>query len=220
MGSKRHRRTFTYTASASLLGGALLSGWIIHGTPARGDAANAAQVSAAAQDQAQVSTVEDVFTKAVSTMQSVGSPSQDYKNAALAASNRGPSPVLDDQQANQLLVNGQKALARYFAPGLAKQKEVGLKNMIDMARDPNQVNLGAGISKVVFREVTVSGATATVQADVTAWAASRVRQAPGAPWIDTHPESTMRFVGELTQSAEGAWMVSVLKGDYVEVPAG
>lgn len=192
-------------------GGAALFGWV-NGVGASPDTLN----QAVGAESSQIALVKSTFTAAMRAAQSAGSPSDAYVKASVSAihAHAATHPVPATDRA-RLLTSGQQQLSRYFPPKLLSRVEVGLNNMLKMDSSANQVNLGAGVSKIVFRSVTVAGRSASIEADVTAWAKSYIRQSSKGSWQYTDPVGTMRYTATMTLTSDGRWQVASLVGDFL-----
>jgi hypothetical protein len=81
--------------------------------------------------------------------------------------------------------------------------------------NPHIVNLGSGVSKVKFLNVAVAGPRATVDADVTVWAKSQIRQTSTGPWVLADPVNIVEYTATLTLTPAGTWQVTSLTGSFV-----
>jgi hypothetical protein len=166
-------------------------------------------------DAAQVPQVKTAFTSAIQADRAAMAPAAatygTVANAAVAAGRIAPaaSSAVRDQQ----LQDGLAALGTYFAPAQAQHEAVGLRNAVAAEADPAFRNLGSGTSKIEFVEVAVAGSTATVQANVTAWAKFQ-QQEPGGKWITSNPVNVMVYTATLAKNPSGQWIISSLKGDF------
>jgi hypothetical protein len=119
---------------------------------------------------------------------------------------------LSTAEATELTGVGKKALAQYFTPGQRPAAAKALLGMLAEDQDPNQVNEGAGVSKVVYDNVVVDGNTAQLSADVTAWAKSFVRQSGWLAAVASHDPG--RYV-DLRVEIDNSRLVSIA----TELPA-
>jgi hypothetical protein len=168
-----------------------------------------------ASDSNQTSVVEAAFTSAIEADREAQAPSASaYGNAANAAASAGRvAPVASAALRNKQLQDGKSALARYFAPGQAKHEEIGLTNAVNAEADPKFRNLGSGVKKVKFDSVAVSGDTATLRAEVTAWAKFQQQESNGN-WATANPVNVMIYNVTMTRNSSGQWMVSSMVGDF------
>ena len=108
---------------------------------------------------------------------------------------------------------GKAALTRYFTPAQARHEDIGLTNAVSAEADPRFRNLGSGVSKVVFDQVAVSGNTATLRVEITAWAKFQQRQ-PTGTWATASPVNVMIYTVTMIRSSSGQWLVSSMVGDF------
>ena len=129
--------------------------------------------STAATDAAQISQVETVFTAAIQAdraAQAPGASTAYGKSATVALAVGQVAPEATSAVRQQQLQDGLTQLAKYFTPAQAQHEAIGLRNAVNAEADPSFRNLGSGASKVEYVQVAVAGDTATVEANVTAWA--------------------------------------------------
>ncbi|SRR6266702_1473369 len=172
--------------------------------------------SIADADAAQIALVESTFSTALTADRTVDAPpAATYGQAASAAIAAGqPAPAVADSVRQQQLRTGISTLAKYFTPAQAAHESIGLRNAISEETDPRIRNIGMGVSGVKFVHVSVKGATATLEADVTIWAKSQMLQ-PNGKWLTANPVNVMDYTATLEQNQTGQWLVSSLVGDFV-----
>ncbi|MGH3300498.1 MAG: hypothetical protein ACRDOK_02250 [Streptosporangiaceae bacterium] len=184
------------------MGGAAYGGWVAS--------------SAGQQDSRQVSAVEAAFSHAVQADQSFGSPPAAYQASVTAAIRAHRQAfAIPAAEHRQLLAAGTAAIARYFSSAQASAEQTHLNDGLALDSDPNIINLGSGVSQVRFLHVTVTGARATVEADVTVWAKSEARQATAGPWLMTDPVNIVDDKASLALRRSGTWQVTSLPGSFV-----
>ncbi len=167
-------------------------------------------------EPSQATLVKSTFSAAMQAAQSAGSPSGGYVTASLSGMrSHAAMHAVPAAARTQLLTAGRRELARYFSPELVSREEVGLNHMLLMDASADQVNLGSGVTKVVFRSVAVAGRSASIEADVTVWAKSYTRQSNQGPWIYSDPVNTLAYVATMTRASDGSWQVSSLAGDFL-----
>jgi hypothetical protein len=184
--------------------GAAYGGWV-----ASGDGTNP-------QDARRVTAVEAAFRHAVQADQAFGTPSAAYQASVLAAIRaRRQAFGVPAAEQSLILAAGMAAISRYFSSAQASVEQVHLNDGMALDSDPNIINLGSGVSQVKFLHVAVSGAQATVEADVTVWARSEARQISTGPWLITDPVNILDDKATLALSPSGFWQVTSLTGDFV-----
>jgi hypothetical protein len=114
-----------------------------------------------------------------------------------------------------LLASGTAAIARYFSSAQTSVEQTHLNDGLALDSNPNIVNLGSGVSLVKFLHVAITGARATVEANVTVWARSEARQASSGPWLMTDPVNIVDDKATLARSPSGTWQVTSLTGEPV-----
>ncbi|MGH3627416.1 MAG: hypothetical protein ACRDRL_08270 [Sciscionella sp.] len=166
-------------------------------------------------DSSQVSAVKSAFTAAITADRQAQAPATTTygakANAAVSAGGVAPAVASDVRQAQ--LQDGKASLAKYFTPAQAKHEALGLTNAVNAEADPKFRNLGSGVSKVVYDQVAVSGDTATLRAEVTAWAKFQQQQSNGA-WTTDNPVAVMIYSVTMVRNASGQWQVSSMVGDF------
>ncbi|WP_157635295.1 hypothetical protein [Nostocoides japonicum] len=159
--------------------------------------------------------MKTAFANGMQAMMSAGTPStgQQHRMLSLRKTTLSRSS-LSQPELTTLEQTGRVALAKYFTTQEMSDAQKSLMGMLAMDRDPNQINQGAGVSKIRYQDVTVRGDNANIGADVTAWAKSLVRQSPQGSWLATAPVSTMHFTATLVRQPSGQWQISSLFGAF------
>lgn len=154
--------------------------------------------------------VEAAFTRAIRA---------DRESQAPPAADRGgvAQPATPEVRNAQLRA-GKAALARYFAPALARREERGLINAVNAEADPGFRNLGSGVSKITFDDVSVSGNTAALHANVTAW--SKFQQLNNGTWMTADPVNVMSYNVTMTKYPSRGWVVTTMIGNNGPVQGG
>ncbi|MGW2891651.1 hypothetical protein ACWDDN_41400 [Streptomyces griseoruber] len=163
-------------------------------------------------DSRELSGVKSAFTAAVKASRAVQAPPASAVGDTSKLAAGEPAPMVAATARKKQLSDGVSLLGRYFTPTQAKKEENGLHNAVTAEADPGFRNLGSGASKVVFTRVGVSGATATVQAEVTIWA--KFQQKVNGSWATAHPVNVMNYTATLIRNSEGKWLVSSMTGDF------
>lgn len=181
--------------------------------------------SVVTEQTGQIAAVKSTFTNGITTMVAGATPPVGHQAAAQRSqTERGVSIGMSASERAVLLSSQHSALGRYFTPDQLPNAERFVKGTLAADGDPNFVDLGNGVSKISLVSVSVDGSTATVEADVTVWAKSRVRTAvkgqardtaPQGPWLTYNPVNTMRYSAKLTRNASGTWLISSLVGDFL-----
>lgn len=171
--------------------------------------------SAVASDGNQTSAVQSAFTSAIEADRAAQAPSATaYGNAATAAANSGHAASMAPASVRAAQAqSGKAAMEKYFSPEQAKHEETGLANAVKAESDPKFRNLGSGVKQVKFDSVTVSGSTATLRAEVTAWAKFQQQQSNG-DWKTASPVNVMIYNVKMAKNASGQWIVSSMEGDF------
>jgi len=168
-----------------------------------------------ASDSNQTSAVEAIFTSAIEADREAQAPSASaYGNTANAVVSAGRvAPAASAAVRNTQLQDGKSALAKYFAPAQAKHEEIGLINAVKAEADPKFRNLGSGVKNVKFDSVAVSGNTAILSAEVTAWAKFQ-QQGNNGNWATANPVNVMIYNVTMIRNSSGQWIVSSMVGDF------
>jgi len=171
--------------------------------------------SAIASDSNQTSAVESAFSTAIRADRQAQAPSASaYGTMANAAVRAGHvAPMTPAAVRNTQLLAGKAVLAKYFSPAQARHEDIGVTNAVKAEADPRFRNLGSGVSKVVFSTVAVSGDTATLRAEVTAWAKFQQRQPTGS-WATANPVNVMIYTVTMVRNSAGQWLVNSMVGDF------
>jgi hypothetical protein len=183
--------------------------------------------AAIALDSSQIGVVKAAFSTAITADQQTGAPAtaamavhatadaaaiyRTSVNAAVAAGRPAPAASSAVRQAQQQ--DGMRVLVKYFSAAQARHEEIGLRNAVRAEADPKFRNIGAGVSKIKFDEVAVSGNTATLVAEVTIWSKFQQKQANGS-WTTSDPVNVMVYHVTAERVASGQWMVSSMVGDF------
>jgi len=123
-----------------------------------------------------------------------------------------PSPVPAAALAEQK-ATGQASLARYFSGAAARQVAQGLTSAIESEADGVGHVTGAGVSKVVFDSVSVSGSQATAKAAVTTWSSAQ-QQNPDGTWVGAHPSNVMDYTARMATDGAGNWRITSRVGEF------
>jgi hypothetical protein len=104
--------------------------------------------------------------------------------------------------------------AQFASAALVARENHALDSTMTAVANPNSRILGAGVSRVAFTSVTVSGNTATIVARAHKWTNSLVRQQPGGNWLDVSPAANTVYNAKLSIGPSGTWLVTDMIGGF------
>jgi hypothetical protein len=158
-----------------------------------------------------VPTVKATFSSAMQAAVSFGSPPDAWQMGIMAALKTGHQvPSFSASMRADLLAAGKAAIARYFAPPQAATEQQALARAMAQDANPNVINLGSGVAKVTFGQISVGASSAVVSALVTIWAKALSRQPRSGPWQTTAPVRVVAFTAALRLAPSGQWQVTQL----------
>jgi hypothetical protein len=171
----------------------------------------------ASLEASQVSSVKTAFTASIRLQQSLGSPPASYMTNALSAVRAHKmASVVGAATRQQLQASSQHAISQDFSSAQAEIERADLNDALTrLDNNPNIVNLGSGVTAIKFLNIAVAGLRATVEAQVTCWAKSEVRQSAHGPWLLAAPVNVVDFTATLALNAHGAWHVTSVTGSFV-----
>ena len=104
---------------------------------------------------------------------------------------------------------------RLFAStALLARENHELDSTMTALAEPNNRSLGAGVSRVVFTSVTVTGNTATVVAQAHEWTKAVTRQQAGGRWLDLCPQADKVYNAKFSIGPAGTWLVTDMIGRF------
>ena len=126
-----------------------------------------------------------------------------------------PYAVLTSSQIEAARARGAKAIAAHFSGPAATQAAHELDLAMQATSSPNQEELGAGVSRIVYKSVSLTSTTeATVEAIVTVWSRQAGRQ-PGGPWTVFTPSNQEDTTAIVSLTSTG-WTVSSVQWKFVD----
>lgn len=168
-----------------------------------------------------VDAVRLAFTQALIVDRQLGVPSSQEQlrlravpaGIDLQAAGRQSLPSVTDRQLR--VARDRKNISEHFASAaLLARENHELDSTMTALAEPNIRSLGAGVSRVVFTSVTVSGNTATVVAQVHEWTKAVARQQAGGRWLDLSPEADTVYNAKLSIGPAGTWLVTDMIGRF------
>lgn len=170
---------------------------------------------ASATPAATIPTVKATFSSAMKAAASFGSPPAAWQMGILAAlQTRHPVPGFSASMRADLLAAGKAAITRYFGGPQAATEQQALARAMAQDANPNVINLGSGVAKVMFGSIGVDGSVAVVSAEVTIWAKALARQPRSGPWQSTAPVRVVAYTATLHLSKSGQWQVIKLTAGH------
>jgi len=210
------------------LGGAVLAGLTglalsILSASATPDPQNAVTAKAAPVAKANsADAVKQAFTQAVIVDRQLGVPSSQEQlrlrpvpagTIDLQAAGRQGVPSAADMK--RRVARDRKNISSHFASAaLLARENHNLDSTMNALAEPNIRILGAGVSRVVFTSVTVTGNTAIVVAQAHEWTKAVERQQAEGRWLDLSPQADTVYNAKLSIGPGGTWLVTDMIGGF------
>ena len=157
-----------------------------------------------------VATVKATFSAAITAVTSFGSPPAGYRMTVLSAiAMRQAVPGFSATLASDLETSGKAEIARYFGPRQAVAERRALAAAMAFDANPHVINLGSGVTRISFGNVSAKGAVATLSAEVTSWSRATRQRLTGS-WLTDASVRVTRYSATLSLGMGGSWQVTVL----------
>jgi hypothetical protein len=196
---------------------ALAVGVVIYGGSLKSASSSTGTITSVVQaESSQIPVVRAAFDATIAIHQSFGNPAPGFTSSATAAiRSRRVAPAMSAATRQQIFSSQHQALLAAFTGSQVASEEADLRDNMTLDANPDIVNLGSGVSNIKILKVAIAGTRATVEADVTVWAKSYVRQSGNAAWIYAAPINIVDYTATLLLNASGRWQVASLTGNFV-----